>query len=261
MRVESSPGRTASLFTHIRRAAGIGIILTVAMAATAAPASAHGIDRTGHGVSDFLKSGVTYMFLGWDHLLFVAGILLLAREIRRAAVLISTFAAGHSITLIIATLATWRVDATVVDIVIALSLVFVGVVGWRGPPRRWGWFTAAVFGFGLVHGLGLATRLQALYFPDGGVLDRVIAFNVGVEIGQLLAILGIVVLGELLTHSGFLTERLTARAKIRLANGGLIAAGLVAAAILAVTGLSGPPGDSPDQALARRVDLRTTLSM
>jgi hypothetical protein len=86
---------------------------------------------------------------------------LLAGELHRAAKLISIFVVGHSITLIVGTLAAWQVNPAVVDIVIAASVVFVGVVGWIGRSQRWGWFSAAIFAFGLVHGLGLSTRLQA----------------------------------------------------------------------------------------------------
>ncbi|WP_309235798.1 HupE/UreJ family protein [Amycolatopsis sp. SID8362] len=140
-------------------------------------ASAHGISGSAadKNTLEFIPLGIEHMLLGWDHLLFIAGIVLLAGELRRAAKLISVFVLGHSTTLIAGTLAGWRVDATVVDIVIALSLVFVGVVGWFG---------LGVFAFGLVHGLGLSTRLQDLGLPEDGLFGRVIAFNVGVEIGQ-----------------------------------------------------------------------------
>ncbi|MGH3752230.1 MAG: HupE/UreJ family protein [Pseudonocardiaceae bacterium] len=120
------------------------------------------------------------------------------------------------------------VNATAVDVVIALSVVFVGVVGVLGRPQRWWWFTTAVFAFGLVHGLGLSTRLQDLRLPENGLVARVITFNVGIEIGQLLAVVVMVALGKLFTRL------ITWPKAPRLAYGGLVAVGLVAAVVLAV---------------------------
>ncbi|SHN26524.1 HupE/UreJ family protein [Cryptosporangium aurantiacum] len=177
------------------RRIGVGAFLAAgALLAVPGTASAHGITGTGPSVASFLRAGFEHMLLGWDHLLFVAGVLILAGEVRRAVALISLFALGHSTTLVVAALAGWRVDALLVDVVIALSVVFVGVAGLLGGPRRWRWFAAVVFGFGLIHGLGLATRLQELGLPRDGLLARVLLFNVGVEAGQLVAIIGVLVL-------------------------------------------------------------------
>jgi len=180
------------------------------------------------------------MLAGWDHLLFVGGILLLAAEMRRAAKLISLFALGHSVTLFTATVADWHVNPVLVDIVVALSLVFVGVIGLRGRPKKWAWFAAAVFAFGLVHGLGLSTRLQEVGLPAEGMIPRVLAFNVGVEIGQLLAVVAMFMIGDVLRHH---VPRLR---DVRLSHATLIAAGVVAAAVLAIS--SGPDGLRPVQA-------------
>ncbi|WP_433375786.1 HupE/UreJ family protein [Actinoplanes sp. CA-142083] len=159
---------------------------------------AHGVDATGQeSLLAFVELGLTHMLTGWDHLLFIAGVVLLAWHPRRAAGLLSLFALGHSTTLITATLAGWRLDAGLVDIVIADSVAFVGVAGLLGRPARFRWFGAAVLAFGLVHGLGLATRFQALPIPAGGSIPRLLAFNVGVELGQVLALYLLYVLGEL----------------------------------------------------------------
>jgi hydrogenase/urease accessory protein HupE len=160
---------------------------------TPAPAFAHGItsDAEERSVLGFVPLGIEHMLLGWDHILFIGGVVLLAGEWKRAAKLISVFVVGHSITLITATLAGWKVNATFVDVVIVLSVVFVGAYGMIGRPRRWDTFGGTVFLFGLVHGLGLATRFQALEVPEDGMLWRVIAFNAGIEIGQLTAIVGV----------------------------------------------------------------------
>lgn len=198
-------------------------------------ARAHGIGGSAAHLSvwEFVPLGAEHMLLGWDHLLFIAGVVLLSGQLRRAAKLISVFVAGHSTTLIIATVAGWHVNATAVDVVIALSLVFVGAVGWFGHRERWRLFGLAVLGFGLIHGLGLSTRLQDLGLPEDGLLPRVIAFNVGVELGQLAAIVGMLLIGKAFT-------RLVSWPKApRLAYAGLVASGLVAAATLTVLQLTG----------------------
>ena len=125
------------------------------------------------------------MLLGWDQMLSIAGVVLLAGELARAAKLISLFVQGHSLTLLVATLSGWRVDATLVDVVIALSVVYVGVQGLRGRPffffffffspppppfffpRAGGPSARSCSSFGLVHGLGLSTRLQDLGLAGG----------------------------------------------------------------------------------------------
>jgi len=192
-------------------------------------AAAHRITGTGPTVVSFLRSGFEHMLLGWDHLLFVAGVLIMAGTARRAARLISLFALGHSLTLVLATLAGWRVDASMVDAVIALSVVFVGAAGLRGRPQHWRWFAAAVLGFGLIHGLGLATRLQDSGLSRDGLLPRVVLFNVGVEAGQLVAI-GVMVL------VGLVGRRIVRRAPLwqPISQIGLVAAGLAAVWLIAV---------------------------
>jgi hydrogenase/urease accessory protein HupE len=176
---------------------------------------------------DYLPLGFWHMVGGWDHLLFIAGVVLLAGSVRTAAKLITLFVAGHSLTLLVATLAGWQLNATAVDVVIALSLVYVGLQGWRGRPTDLRLTGAIVFGFGLVHGLGLSTRLQSLGLPDGGLVERILLFNVGVEVGQLVALAVIVGLGTLAVR----VLRPSPRAR-RPAFGLLLATGLVAAAVL-----------------------------
>lgn len=205
-------------------AALVGMVLVLPEAAWA-----HGVGGSSDTVGGFVWLGTTHMLAGWDHLAFVGGILLLAGEIRRAAKLISLFALGHSVTLFTATVADWHVNPVLVDIVVALSLVFVGVVGLRGRPKNWTWFAAAVLAFGLAHGLGLSTRLQDLGLPSDGMIPRVLAFNIGVEIGQLIAVVAMFMLGDVLSHY---VPKLK---NPRLSHGALVAAGVIAASILALT--------------------------
>src|SRR5215212_5733217 len=129
-----------------------------ALALLAAPATADAHSLFGNHdpnrpLVDYLTLGFQHMVGGWDHLLFIGGVVLLAGNMRTAAKLISAFVAGHSLTLLVATIAGWKLNATVVDVVIALSLVYVGVQGIRGRPESLRVFGAVVFAFGLVHGL------------------------------------------------------------------------------------------------------------
>jgi hydrogenase/urease accessory protein HupE len=166
-------------------------LLIVCFIALAIPgaASAHGLHGEAQTIPGFIWLGVRHMIGGWDHVLFIAGIVLLAREARLAAKLISVFVLGHSVTLLLATLAGWQINANVVDAVIAASVAYIGLRILRGRPTVWAPTVLTIFAFGLVHGLGLSTRVQTITLPEGGALvARILAFNVGVEIGQLIAL-------------------------------------------------------------------------
>ena len=176
---------------------------------------------------EYVWIGFWHMVGGWDHLLFILGVVLIAGAIKPAAKLISLFVAGHSLTLIVATVAGWKLDATLVDVVIALSLVYVGVQGWRGRPEDYRLMGAIVFAFGLVHGLGLSTRLQDLGLPDSGLVERVLLFNVGVELGQLTALAIIVGVGTLLVRWLRPSDEIRKTAFIALVTVGLVAAAVI----------------------------------
>ncbi|MGH3752231.1 MAG: HupE/UreJ family protein [Pseudonocardiaceae bacterium] len=92
----------------LRRCAITTTVVVIALVGLPDAAFAHGIGGATESVWGFVPLGIEHMLLGWDHLLFIAGIVLLAGELRRAATLISVFVAGHSTTLIIATIAGWR---------------------------------------------------------------------------------------------------------------------------------------------------------
>jgi hydrogenase/urease accessory protein HupE len=216
-----------------------GVAAGVLLASPAA-AFAHDLgldDDPNRPLWKYLWFGFLHMATGWDHLLFILGVVLIAGSVGMAAKLISLFVAGHSITLLLATLAGWQIDPTLVDVVIALSVVYVGVRGIAGRPASLRWDGTVVFAFGLVHGLGLSTRLQDLALPDDGLAVRVVLFNVGVEIGQLTAIAIIVGLGSIaLRRLGELRVRQPAQ---RAASGLLVAAGLIAAVVLGISGAGG----------------------
>lgn len=222
----------------IRAAATVSVLSLLVPAA----ALAHGLntDTADRSLAGYLWLGIRHMIGGWDHLLFIAGIVILAGATRGAAKLISLFVAGHSITLLTATLAGWQINPDVVDILIASSVAFIG---WRvllGRPQQWWPTAAAIFAFGLVHGLGLASRLQELDLPTGGALvARIVAFNIGIEIGQLTALSVLVGVGVLLVRH----IRDTAPAH-RIAATLLVGAGLFAALLLTLSALITPPSEA-----------------
>jgi hypothetical protein len=213
----------------LRPGLSAALVLLLALVVPAS-AAAHGIGPASDlSILGFIPLGIEHMLLGWDHLLFIAGALLVAREARAAAKIITVFVLGHSATLILATLVGWRVNPTLVDVVIGLSVAFVAVAVIRGarPDRN---FTLAILGFGLIHGLGLSTRLQDLGLPDNGVFFKVVAFNIGLEIGQLIAIVAMVAITALVLR--FWTDRTP---QIDAALRRLLAIGLVAGSVLAVS--------------------------
>ena len=174
------------------RAAPLAVVAALFLPAAAFAHGLVGDFDPNRSIGSYLWLGAKHMLLGWDHLLFIAGVVLFAGGARSAAKLVSIFVLGHSITLMIATLAEWQIDPSRVDAIIALSLVYVGVQGIRGKPADMRLTLAIVFAFGLVHGLGLSTRLQELGLPESGLVPRILVFNVGIELGQLTALLVIV---------------------------------------------------------------------
>ena len=135
---------------------------------------------------EFLRLGVRHILTGWDHLTFLAGLLLVCRRLRSAAAIITCFTAAHSMTLALAALNLVVLPPRPVETVIAATIMFIGVetVLRRGEPRA---RPAVAFGFGLVHGLGFAGALKEAGLGQGGspIAVPLVAFNLGVEIGQL----------------------------------------------------------------------------
>jgi hypothetical protein len=137
----------------------------------------------------YVGLGVEHILFGIDHLLFVLCLLLLVNGIRKLLVTITAFTVAHSITLAAATLGFIRVPAAPVEATIALSIVFLASELVRGDAvrgavtRSYPWLIA--FSFGLLHGLGFASALAEVGLPQGEIPLALLAFNVGVELGQL----------------------------------------------------------------------------
>jgi hypothetical protein len=140
--------------------------------------------------------GAKHMVTGYDHLFFLAGVIFFLYRLRDVGIYVTLFAVGHSLTLIVGVWFDIPANAYLIDAIIGFSVVYKAFENLGGfqrlgvnPNTR-----LAVLIFGLFHGFGLATKLQEISLSQEGLLANLIAFNVGVEIGQLLALLGIIAL-------------------------------------------------------------------
>lgn len=166
---------------------------------------AHGVDdqtqtflslNKGIAFGPFLYVGAKHMITGYDHLLFLIGVIFFLYRTREVIVYVSYFTIGHSVTLLLGVMADIQVNAYLIDAIIAVSIVYKGFDNLGGFKQFFGKqpnTKAAVLIFGLFHGFGLATKLQEFKFDKEGLFVNLLGFNLGVEIGQFLA-LGFVVL-------------------------------------------------------------------
>jgi len=160
----------------------------------------------GHGVQDedarYLENisgvhfiplmylGAKHMITGYDHLLFLAGVIFFLFRLRDVALYVTLFAVGHSTTLLIGVLGGIHANPYIVDAIIGLSVVYKAFENIGGFSRLGLSFDprAAVLLFGFVHGFGLSTKLQDLALSEDGLIPNMIAFNIGVELGQFAAL-------------------------------------------------------------------------
>ncbi len=145
----------------------------------------------------FVYLGAKHMVSGYDHLLFLVGVIFFLFRLKDIAVYVSLFAIGHSITLLWGVLNNTQVSPYIVDAIIGLSVVYKGFDNLGGFKKVLGYqpnTKAAVLIFGFFHGFGLATKLQDFTLSEDGLVANIIAFNIGVEIGQLLALSAILIL-------------------------------------------------------------------
>lgn len=148
----------------------------------------------------FVYLGAKHMVTGYDHLLFLFGVIFFLYRMKGIGVYVTMFAIGHSATLLIGVLTHVTVSSYLVDAIIGLSVVYKALDN-LGAYKRWFGVQpdtkAATLIFGLFHGFGLATKLQDFQMSPDGLVPNLIAFNIGVEVGQLLA------LGVILIAMGF----------------------------------------------------------
>jgi hydrogenase/urease accessory protein HupE len=154
----------------------------------------------------FLRLGIAHIWTGYDHLLFLFGLLVVCRSFRSIVGIISCFTVAHSITLALATLNIVNIPSRVVEPMIAASIFYVGIenLARRGAEPRGRW--ALTFAFGLIHGFGFASALRELGIGSNGhgILMPLFTFNLGVEIGQVsIAAVVLPIVWQLRKNTGF----------------------------------------------------------
>ena len=179
-------------------------ILSLALFISPILANAHdvsGVDRLlleNGNLLTYIWVGAKHMLTGYDHLLFLVGVIFFLKEFKQIVKFITAFTLGHSITLITATYLEVSVNEYLIDAIIGLSVFYKGFENLGlfqkylkiSPPH----LLNMVFIFGLIHGLGLSARLQSFTADQEGIFLKILSFNLGVELGQVLALVPIVYL-------------------------------------------------------------------
>jgi len=179
----------------------------------------------------FVYLGAKHMVTGYDHLLFLFGVIFFLYRLKDIGLYVTLFAVGHSTTLLFGVLTGVSVSSYLIDAIIGLSVVYKALDN-LGAFRRWFGFQpntkAATLIFGLFHGLGLATKILDFEMAPAGLVPNLLAFNVGVEVGQLLALSAILVAMSHWRQTGsFLRNAYTANVAVMCAGFVLIGYQLV----------------------------------
>jgi len=164
--------------------------------------------NTGAAVAPFLYLGAKHMVTGYDHLLFLVGVIFFLYRLRDVVQYVSLFTIGHSLTLLGGVLGGIHANPYIIDAIIGFSVVYKAFDNMDGFKRFFNFqpnTRLAVLIFGLFHGFGLATKLQEFTLAQSGLVTNIVSFNVGVEIGQVLALTGVLIgLSYWRTRPGFL---------------------------------------------------------
>ena len=172
----------------------------------------------GRAIGPLMYLGAKHMVTGYDHLLFLVGVIFFLYRAKDVVLYVSLFTLGHSLTLLAGVLGGIQANPFLIDAVIGFSVVYKAFENMDGFKRFFGAqpdTRLAVLIFGLFHGFGLATKLQEFALTQNGLVANIISFNVGVEIGQGLALMAILVgLSYWRTRSGFLRHSFATNAVV-----------------------------------------------
>ena len=162
----------------------------------------------------FMYLGAKHMITGYDHILFLLGVVFFLYRMKDVAVYVSLFALGHSSTMLLGVWYGWGINAYIVDAIIGLSVVYKALDN-LGAYQRWFGYQPntklATLIFGFIHGTGLATKILDYEIAEDGLLANLLAFNLGVEIGQILALAAIlIVMGYWRKSKNFYRDAYTA---------------------------------------------------
>ena len=166
------------------------------------------VANQGRAIAAFLYLGAKHMVTGYDHLLFLVGVIFFLYRLKDVLLYVSLFTIGHSTTLLLGVLGGIHANSYIVDAIIGFSVVYKAFDNMNGFQRVFGVqpnTKVAVLLFGLFHGFGLATKLQEFSLSPNGLIPNIVSFNVGVEIGQFLALAAVFIgLSYWRTRPGFL---------------------------------------------------------
>ena len=189
----------------LRQLLTLSAMIALAMMALATSAYAHAVTEgdkgyimevSGMKLIPFMYLGAKHMVTGYDHLLFLFGVVFFLYKMKHVAIYVSLFALGHSSTMLAGVYFGWNFSSYLIDAIIGLSVVYKALDN-LGAFQRWFGFQpntkAATLIFGFFHGLGLATKILDYDIASDGLLPNLLAFNVGVEFGQLLALAAILI--------------------------------------------------------------------
>ena len=214
------------------------LLITAAVVLMLLPvmASGHGVSRSdakfvqanqGAAIGPYLYLGAKHMVTGYDHLMFLVGVIFFLYRLKDVFLYVSLFTLGHSITLLSGVLGGIHANPYLIDAVIGVSVVYKAFDNMDGFKRFLGFqpnTRLAVLIFGLFHGFGLATKLQEFTLAQDGLVANIVSFNLGVEIGQALALTAVLIgLSYWRTRSGFLRHALLTNTA--LMTGGFILVG------------------------------------
>src|SRR5215212_7889342 len=162
-------------------------VLSLMLGAVAGGDASYLESVTGVQLFPFVYLGAKHMVTGYDHLLFLFGVIFFLYRMKDVALYVTLFAVGHSVTLLYGVLAGTHANPYVIDAIIGFSVVYKALENLDAFERWFGFkpdARAAVLLFGLAHGFGLATKLQEFSLSPEGLVANIVAFNVGVEAGQ-----------------------------------------------------------------------------
>jgi hypothetical protein len=166
------------------------------------------VANQGRAIAAFLYLGAKHMVTGYDHLLFLVGVIFFLYRLKDVFLYVSLFTIGHSTTLLLGVIGGIHANSYIVDAIIGFSVVYKAFDNMDGFKRLLGFqpnTKIAVLLFGLFHGFGLATKLQEFSLAQNGLVTNIVSFNVGVEIGQFLALAAVFIgLSYWRTRPGFL---------------------------------------------------------
>lgn len=191
------------------RATLLFLVVLVMLSSVSGEAFAHAVadgdkgyiqEITGVNLIAFLYLGAKHMVTGYDHILFLLGVIFFLYKMKDIGVYVSLFAIGHSVTMLAGVYFNFGINSYIIDAIIGLSIVYKALDN-MGAYQRWFGFQpntkAATLIFGFFHGFGLSSKILDYEISSDGLLPNLLAFNVGVEVGQLLA------LGAILIVMGF----------------------------------------------------------